>query len=143
MSYTETYTVTEYVAGFMFSKDKKKVALILKNRPQWQRGMKNGIGGHVEPGEMASQAMVREFEEETGVRHTKWDFFCTLNGPWGRVHFYRTMGNLDLLRNVTDECICIHEVKHLHLAHVVPNLHWLIPMALSNDVWSATVQWKE
>ncbi len=135
--------MTEYVAGFMFSMDKKKVALILKNRPQWQKGRNNGIGGHMEPGETPYEAMVREFEEETGVRHVHWKHYCSLIGPWGAVHFHKATGSLDRLRNMTDECICVHEVKYLHRAHVVPNLHWLIPMALSDDVWSATVQWKE
>ena len=52
----------EYVVGFMFSEE------ILKNKPDWQAGRLNGVGGKVEPNEYPDQAMVREFEEETGVR---------------------------------------------------------------------------
>ncbi len=34
-----------YVAGLMFSQDKTCVALIVKNKPDWQKGLLNGIGG--------------------------------------------------------------------------------------------------
>ena len=34
-----------YVAGFMYSKDRKKVVLIEKINPEWQRGLLNGVGG--------------------------------------------------------------------------------------------------
>ncbi len=56
----------EYVLGFMFSPDEKKVLLIWKNRPSWQAGKLNGIGGKVNPGETPLEAMEREFIEETG-----------------------------------------------------------------------------
>lgn len=121
----------EYVAGFMFSEDKKKVALIIKNRPQWQKGLMNGIGGHVETGEKPYDAMVREFEEETGVRHSDWNHFCTLQGPFGKVHFYKAIGVLGRLKTLTDETVCV--CKAWRLNGVVPNLNWLIPMALSKN----------
>lgn len=125
--------MTEYVAGFMFSEDKRKVALIIKKRPRWQKGRKNAIGGHVEPGETPSQAMVREFEEETGVRHTDWRLFCTLKGEGFEVHFYWTTGVLSRLKTMTDEEICICKATFLHGTNVLPNLRWLIPMALDKD----------
>lgn len=130
--------MTEYVAGFMFSEDKEKVALILKNRPLWQRGKKNGIGGHVEPNESGYEAMVREFEEETGVKHEDWTCFCELTGPWGVVRFYKATGYLYALSNMTDECICLCEVRHL--TNIVPNLRWLIPLALSDHNEFASVR---
>ena len=59
-----------YCCGFMFSKDFSHVLLIEKARPKWQEGKVNGIGGHLESGESPVDAMVREFEEETGLRAT-------------------------------------------------------------------------
>jgi 8-oxo-dGTP diphosphatase len=56
-----------YVNGFMFSPDHQRVALIHKRQPTWQAGYLNGIGGKIELGETAAEAMVREFSEETGV----------------------------------------------------------------------------
>jgi 8-oxo-dGTP diphosphatase len=56
-----------YVVGFCFSVDHSHVAIILKNRPVYQAGLYNGIGGKVENDEKSKHAMSREFEEETGV----------------------------------------------------------------------------
>lgn len=55
----------EYVLGFMFDPTLRKVLLVWKDRPTWQKGRLNGIGGHIEAGETPHEAMVREFEEET------------------------------------------------------------------------------
>lgn len=57
----------DYVLGFAFDK-RGAVAMILKNRPDWQAGKWNGIGGHVEKGELPVVAMEREFFEETTMR---------------------------------------------------------------------------
>lgn len=54
-----------YVLGFMFDHEEKHVLLIWKNRPKWQAGKLNGIGGKIEAGETPLQAMEREFTEET------------------------------------------------------------------------------
>lgn len=48
--------------------DKIDIALILKNRPKEQLGLYNGPGGAIESGESPEQAIVREFEEECGVK---------------------------------------------------------------------------
>ena len=67
-----------YVLGFMFSRDLERVLLIRKNRPAFQAGKFNGIGGKIEgtvkPLETPLQAMVREFEEEAGQKITDWKF---------------------------------------------------------------------
>lgn len=55
-----------YVLGFAFDLH-GRVAMIRKAKPEWQAGLFNGIGGKIEPGEEAAQAMSREFTEETGV----------------------------------------------------------------------------
>lgn len=40
--------VEEMVLGFVFNKEHTKIALIKKNRPEWQKDKYNGIGGHIE-----------------------------------------------------------------------------------------------
>ena len=130
--------MTEYVAGFMFSEDYNQVALIIKNRPEWQKGKANGIGGRVESGETPHEAMIREFEEETGMRHEAWAFFLslendpTLDDKW-RVHFYQATGDLKALNTTTDEYVCICQTQRLPF-NCVPNLQWLIPLAALNEV---------
>lgn len=57
----------KYVVGFCFSKDHTHVTIMLKNRPDYQAGLHNGLGGKVEENEEPHEAMSREFEEETGV----------------------------------------------------------------------------
>ena len=59
----------EYVVGFLFDEDARRyhktghgnVVLIEKNRPAWQAGRLNGVGGHIEIGETPDEAISREF----------------------------------------------------------------------------------
>lgn len=57
-----------YVLGIATDPAHAGVLLVLKNRPDWQAGLLNGIGGKIESGETPDQAIVREFYEETGIR---------------------------------------------------------------------------
>lgn len=57
----------KYVVIFLFTFDKKKVWLIKKEKPDWQKGCLNGIGGKVEEGESPLDAAYRELKEEAGV----------------------------------------------------------------------------
>ena len=74
---------TEYVLGFLFSPDLSSVVLIKKNRPSWQAGKLNGVGGKYEASdELLSLAMHREFSAETGVMLPRgdWRAFGQLDG---------------------------------------------------------------
>jgi len=83
-----------YVLGFMFDRDYAEVALILKNRPAWQAGKWNGIGGKIEGDETPHAAMVREFTEETYLVGTR-DLHENLIVPdWKQVG-YRFRAPLD------------------------------------------------
>jgi 8-oxo-dGTP diphosphatase len=120
-----------YCVGFMFSED-GRILLVQKNRPQWQAGLLNGIGGKVEKGEVPMQAMVREFEEETGIREEGWEYFAQLRGDDFVVVFYRVMVTnevLDSARTMTDEHIVSMDIQAVIPFGAVPNLAWLIPMA--------------
>ena len=125
--------MTEYVAGFMFNRvtgydHVDKVALIRKNRPAWQAGKLNGIGGHIELNETPEGAMRREFFEETGVQ-TTWKKFCVLTGPNYVVHFFYTFGVLEELKTTTDEEVVIVPISEVDVHNSISNLIWLIPMA--------------
>lgn len=56
-----------YVLGFIFDKEYEHVVIQTKNRPQNLAGMKNGLGGKIEPKETPLEAIVREVREEGGV----------------------------------------------------------------------------
>jgi len=129
----------EWVVGFLLDDGQPptEVVLIRKNRPQWQRGKLNGVGGKVEPGETVTDAMVREFREETGLELHAWQPFARLRWEEGLVHFFRAFSSPDVLRGcrtTTDETIERHRIltlaqPGLGLTNVTPNLLWLIPLA--------------
>lgn len=117
------------------------VALIRKIKPMWQAGHLNGIGGLIEekdrgPGVGASRvglnAMVREFEEETGLEtHCEdWKHFHTMGSEEWQVECFRAFHMpLYELRSETEEEVVIVEVDKLPES-VLFNLRWLIPLAL-------------
>lgn len=118
-----------------------RVALIRKIKPAWQAEHLNGIGGMIEEfdrvaGHGASRvglnAMVREFEEETGLetKISDWTYFHTMGSEEWQVECYRAFNMpLSLLKTTTEEEVVICEVDRLS-GDVLFNLRWLIPLAL-------------
>lgn len=113
----------------MFSWNAEHVVLVRKKRPTWQAGLWNGVGGSIEL-ETPSQAMCREFREETGVQYDDWRHFCTLRGKQFEVWFYCAMDDeaVRAVRTTTDEIIGVFTTHQL--PQTLPNLNWLIPMAM-------------
>lgn len=135
-------TITKYTVGFLFNEDQQLLALIQKKKPKWQCGMLNGIGGKIEPGENAAQAMTREFCEETGCDDfIDWKPFVTMSGTDWVVHFYKAFVPdivLQMLKSPTNEKVVLVNVQNACAfdSNVIPNLRWLIPMALDNVMCS-------
>lgn len=127
---------TYYVVGFLYSHDGKNVALIRKNRPEWQAGFLSGIGGKIEKGEIPTEAMEREFREETAytVNYYEWKHFACLVSKHAWVECFSARGDLIQLQSITDEQIEIHGVDSISTLKTVPNVQWLVRMGLSNDV---------
>jgi 8-oxo-dGTP diphosphatase len=120
-----------YVTGFLFSPDKQSVVLINKNRPEWQKGYVNGVGGKIESDEIPIDAMIREFYEETGVKIYDWRKFACINGPDYIVHFFCASSDKYLsVESKTDEEVFFYELSELPDINVISNTRWLIPMAL-------------
>lgn len=139
-----------YVLGFAFSKDKTHVALIEKQRPDWQKGFYNGIGGKIEADEFDHDAMVREFKEETGVdtEAIEWDKFANMlfeesvMGGKAKVSCFRMFSDVVFYCNtVEDEKIQIFcldpktqsEYPLLYNYPCIKNLNILIPLAMDED----------
>lgn len=121
------------VVGFLFDTRRNHVALIRKARPAWQAGCLNGVGGKIEDLENADAAMVREFREETGVEIHNWRMFATLVIPGCRVYCYVAFGGFQAFRTDTDEPVNWYDLDELETEKTIPNLRWLIPMALDRD----------
>lgn len=137
-----------YVVGFMLNADRTRVVLIVKNRPTWQAGRLNGVGGKIEPSDASdAHAMAREFAEETGVatHPADWTPMCRI--VWANddrvdaepsdVTFYRSIwpaeldvaGGLPHLRSLTDEQVVVRPVANVPVLPVIGNLRWLVPLA--------------
>jgi 8-oxo-dGTP pyrophosphatase MutT (NUDIX family) len=96
-----------YVLGFAFTFD-GRVALIRKNRPEWQAGRLNGIGGHVSDVESHISAMAREFYEETGthIPQELWTYRGLMRGEDWVVHVFATVhADVEGVTTVTDETV--------------------------------------
>lgn len=139
----------EFVLGFMFNKSLDKVALIKKNRPEWQSGLYNGIGGKIECISTVSSissdiledpvdAMVREFKEETGYHcpRDKWKPVCILGrDKLFKVYIYKSIGNIEELTSLTDEKVDLFDINNIP-NNTIGNLKWLIQMALTDQVYN-------
>ena len=128
----------EMVLGFLFSTRMDKVALIKKSKPAWQEGMWNGIGGKVDPGETPKHAMIREFEEEAGLRIENWRYFGQMQNDRVRVSLYVAVSDdVDSVQTTTEEEVRVFPTRHL--PHTVYNLRWLLPLAKDRFVTEASI----
>lgn len=125
-------TVDRYVLGFLFDAAFESVVLIKKNKPAWQKGRFNGVGGKIEDNESSNDAMMREFEEEAGLRLETWRYFLHLSGTGFEVCcYYTTAPSLLAIKSVTDEAVVIVSVEDV-LRRSMPsigNIPWLVAMA--------------
>ena len=127
--------MTRYVLGFMFNANLDQVLLLRKARPRWQVGRLNGVGGRIEGGERAFDAMVREFREETGIVTVdqNWLMFAEMrrDGQF-EVECFATVGQVCEARTVTDETLSILCVRDCHALRIdlVDNVPWLIALAI-------------
>ena len=137
--------MVNYVVGFAFNEEKTRVVLIEKQRPDWQKGKLNGIGGKVKEDESIIMAMEREFLEETGLLIPKdqWERFVKIgdnNHHGSMVHFYRAfVDTINEVKSATDErvmVLTIEGLQHCDMEDVIPNLSWLIPLALDASSYS-------
>jgi len=140
----------KYVVGFLFSPKLDSVVLIKKNKPDWQRNKLNGVGGSVECGETPYEAMVREFREEAGYQFTDWEQFLAMEVTEPVtldlvvLFFFRgtLKSNSDAFKiySATDEHVAWYDYPLiLDKDKLIPNLRWLIPLALSGETGKITM----
>jgi 8-oxo-dGTP diphosphatase len=125
----------QHVLGFVFDEKAQHVLLIKKNKPAFQVGKLNGIGGKIEEEDGSSaHAMQREMIEETGITvpSDNWYAMGTMQGnSWAADVFYTTINKVvDTIVQTTDEHVSWYPISPLPTT-VIHNLTWLIPMAIS------------
>lgn len=126
------------VVGFAFKEDRTGVVLIRKNRPEWMAGMLNGVGGHIEGRETPRQAIAREFEEETAIHVplSRWFEIVQMRGKRWEVTFFKAFlsrHDIHFMTSMTDEKVVLISCENDNELNMVPNLSWLIPLALDES----------
>lgn len=140
-----------YVAGFMFDNGGSAVALVEKKKfppgVDWSKTPLNAIGGKIDFPESPAEAMIREFNEEAGVETEPldWDQFLTLSTSEWQVFFFRCFNTayLHYARTTEEEAIWKCQIGSPELLGVVPNLKWILPMALDKSIKFADIIEKE
>lgn len=130
--------MTRYVLGFAFDGTRQHVLLIGKQKPAWQSGRLNGIGGKCEPEDRnAWAAMQREFHEETGLATPAdaWVKFATMESPLWHISCFATLG-IDLHAARAPEgkeqpqVISVDALRSGVNKQPLSNLPWLVSLAL-------------
>lgn len=119
----------KYVLGFVFSKDMESVLLMHKNRPAWQNGLVNGLGGKVEEGEDTFDTVRREIQEESGldISNDKWIKSGKVYSDSFTMDVFGTIydGEQSGAKALEDEPIEWFRVRELP-TNIVENIPWLI-----------------
>ena len=131
-----------YVLGFAFSENAGSVLLVRKLRPEWQKGLLNGIGGKIEENEdiTSLDAMRRECKEETGLslpwmrkglmqgRCSAVEGYTADDGLRFQVYiFYAFSQDIFNFEQIEDEILGVYDPLLLRHPDVVENLTFLIP----------------
>jgi|SRR5579863_4302276 len=132
---------TQYVLGFLFSPDKRRVILIRKSKPAWQAGMLNGIGGKVEYNESIVDAMRREWVEETNCDSPLWQHRVTMigenDGGWQVWVFSAISPSHEWFEQIPrgfelpqEEPVVAVSRDYFasNIIDAIPNLRWLVPL---------------
>lgn len=124
-----------YVLGFMFAASPpggaKLFVAIEKKRPTRHIGLLNGVGGRVEAGESALDAMIREAREETGIEARTWSQFAKVVYSQATMFCFMTFV-WEQPKQMTDEHVQWVSVPDVvrEPRRFVSSVPWLLMMAL-------------
>lgn len=140
------------VAGFVRD-SLGRIVFIRKNKPEWQAGLLNGVGGKCEivsqerhPGgkvvwEDPLACMIREWDEEIGFHlDVDWDQFAVIESASAVVYFFRAevddLSNFDIpAQNDAGEAVELHDMMWVVRGYedCIKNLQWLLPLAFCDN----------
>lgn len=138
--------IQDYVLGFVFDMYAKKVLLMKKKKPEWQKDFFNGIGGKIEVDDNnIYHAIVRECKEETGAdtHYLDWRHFCTMegvdcpDGSWSVFCLSTFLTSPDRKHDFSTneaELVLWLDLSDIHvmLPRLLGNIPWLVSMALDH-----------
>lgn len=124
--------MNEYVLVLPLGYD---VLLVLKDRPEWQKGKLNILGGKIEPGETPTQAAVRELKEESGLIADTLEICGKLCGDNYVVYCLncKIIDNIVKPREGETEYVNWYSWnKVINDPRLIPNLKVIIPLLMMN-----------
>lgn len=132
-----------YVVGFAFDESKENVLLMRKNRPDWQKGYLNGLGGHIEINEYPLHAMRREAYEEAGI-DVSWKYRAFIYKPniFNLYVFYAYSDEIFNFQQKEDEILNIYNTLKIYKEKMIHNLYFMIPYGImGTPVKNMTLQY--
>ncbi|MBP9797908.1 NUDIX domain-containing protein [Candidatus Woesebacteria bacterium] len=124
--------VKEFSLGFIFDATGENVLLVHKQKPAWQAGKINGIGGKIEEGESPEDCIARETFEEAclTIPPQAWIYLGLITETSVSVHTFMTLFQGDTLdaRKGDHEEVERFPTNNLPV-NCIPNLRWIIPFA--------------
>lgn len=137
----------QFALGFLFAPDQtgvRSVVLTMKQRPAWQAGFLNGIGGQVKEDESPEDAMKRTFSEATGAGTwwQKWERFAIIQNEGRVVSCFRmNRDRLPTFHQRGDETVTAWKVRSVIEGKfpTLPDIAWLIPLAEAGQGLGAVV----
>lgn len=109
----------------------EQVLLILKDKPDFQKGKYNLVGGKVEPGEKPEDAAIRELMEEAGLEGEDPQLYGIVTGDWGKIYCYKiSIDTYDLNPGENEtEPVSWHRIDELlSYENLMPNLRIMVPL---------------
>ncbi len=132
----------EYVCIYVKPSQPGKCLLILKSKPEWQKGKLNLVGGKIEPGETVQQAAKRELFEESGLEGDDFNIRGCLTGtkPYNpqldsegwRIWFLTCYGSDWKIESLEEEPVSWYWCDDAYSRPIVPNLKLIIPLLASD-----------
>lgn len=133
-----------YVCGFLFSED--HVLLLRKNKPDWQAGNLNGVGGKIEEGENKHEAMRREFLEEAGRLINTWTYKLRLHVTHRESIVYFFAAHCQAMFDVpacNEGELGWYKLTEFQDQKPIQSLKWLVPFCADPTIeQTSMIQWK-
>ena len=122
-----------YTVGIYFKNNLTEIALILKNRPEWQNNKFNFPGGHIESNERNFDCIVREFFEECNISSKEEDWThigVIINSNKYYVDIFTAIYNKSHgeLKTMEDQPVYWCNINNLP-NNTISNVEWLIHFA--------------
>lgn len=110
----------------------KGIAFVRKTKPDWQAGLLNLPGGHVEDNDGTDEnAAIREVREETGYQLDRAYYCGQIVGPDYRVGCYYGVGAQKTAEVPDQQVEFVPAPSVRQTDNMIPNLYLIVPLMLA------------